>query len=343
MRVGLIKTDENNHVMVVDMHHIITDGTSLGIFVRELLALYSGQQLPELRLRYKDFAEWQTGVQRSEYLDKSIKKQEQYWLKQFEGDIPQLAMSTDFPRPPLQSFEGNVIVFEIDTHWTAEIRKLVRETGTTVYMVLLAIFNILLSKYSIQDDIVVGTGVGGRRHADLQNLIGMFVNMLPMRNYPGEEKCFNEFLQEVKKNAVDAFENQEYQFEELVDKLDIPRDSSRNPIFDVEFTLQNTEAVEMNISIPGIRLRPFEAIEIEKTKFDLVLQAGEGQGKIGLSLSYSTKLFKRSTVEKMSQHYREVLQQVLENREVKIGDIQLSHKLSTAPVVINKEEAFFGF
>ncbi|NIM10484.1 MAG: amino acid adenylation domain-containing protein [Candidatus Aminicenantes bacterium] len=343
MRVGLIKTDEKNHVLVVDMHHIITDGTSLGIFVRELLAFYSGQQLPELRLRYKDFAEWQTGVQRSEDLDKSMKKQEQYWLKQFEGDIPQLAMSTDFPRPPVQSFEGNTIVFEIDTHWTAEIRELVRETGTTIYMVLLAIFNILLSKYSIQDDIVVGTGVAGRRHADLQNLIGMFVNMLPMRNYPREEKCFNEFLQEVKKNAVDAFENQEYQFEELVDKLDIPRDSSRNPIFDVEFTLQNTEAVEMNISIPDIQLRPFEAIEIEKTKFDLVLQAGEGQGKIYLSLSYSTKLFKRSTAEKMSQHYQEVLQQVLENRKVKLGDIHLSHKLSAAPVVINKEETLFGY
>jgi amino acid adenylation domain-containing protein len=343
MRVGLIKTDENNHVLVVDMHHIITDGTSLGIFIRELLALYSGQQLPELRLQYKDYAEWQTGVQRSEYLEKSIKKQEQYWFKQFEGDIPQLAMSTDFPRPQVRSFEGKNILFEIDTYWTAEIKELARETATTVYMVLLAIFNILLSKYCIQEDIVVGTGVAGRRHADLQNLIGMFVNMLPMRNYPREEKCFFEFLQDVKKNAVDAFENQEYQFEELVDKLDIPRDSSRNPIFDVEFTLQNTEAMEMNINIPGIRLKPFEGIDIEKTKFDLVLQAGEGQGKIYLSLSYSTDLFKQSTAEKMPQHYQEALQQVLENRKVKLGDIKLTHKLSTAPVVINKEEALFGF
>jgi amino acid adenylation domain-containing protein len=343
MRVGLIKTGETNHVLVVDMHHIITDGTSLGIFVRELLALYSGGQLPELRLQYKDFAEWQTGVQRSEYLDKSLKKQEQYWLNQFAGDVPQLAMSTDFPRPPVQSFEGHIIVFGIDAHWTAEIRGLVRETGTTVYMVLLAIFNILLSKYCIQDDIIVGTGVAGRRHADLQNLIGIFVNMLPMRNYPGEEKCFNEFFQEVKKNAVDAFENQEYQFEELVEKLEIPRDPGRNPIFDVEFTLQNTGLAGMDISIPGIRLRPFEAIEIEKTKFDLVLQAVEDQEKINLSLSYSTKLFKRSTVEKMSRHYREVLQQVLENRDVQLGDIRLSHQLSTAEAVIDKEEDLFDF
>jgi amino acid adenylation domain-containing protein len=334
---------EDKHILVVDMHHIITDGTSLSIFIRELLALYSGQHLPELKLQYRDFAEWHTGVQLDENINNPIKQQGQYWLKQFEGNIPQLAMPTDFPRPAVQSFAGSSIGFEIDTHGTARIKKLVKETETTIYMVLLAVFNILFSKYSLQEDIVVGSGVAGRRHADLQNLIGMFINMLPMRNYPGAEKRFNEFLQEVKTNAIAAFENQEYQFEELVEKLDIPRNSSRNPIFDVEFTMQNIELVEKEVNIPGIQLKPFGNIDFEKTKFDLVFQATEGKENILITLSYSTKLFKPSTAETITQHYSEILQQVLEDREIKLGDIRLSHRLSAAAVVINKEEAVFGF
>ncbi len=347
LRVGLIKLSGEDaaprYILMVDMHHIIADGTSLGIFIKDFVALYSGQELPELRLQYRDFAEWQTGIHQNKTVNKSIKQQEQYWLNQFEGDIPQLAMPTDFPRPPIQDFEGDIIDFEIDEHWTAEIKKLVVDAEATIYMILLAVYNILLSKYTLQEDIVVGTGVAGRQHTDLETIIGMFVNMLPMRNYPGAGKSFNEFLQEVKKNAINAFDNQGYQFEELVDKLDIPRDSSKNPIFDAEFTMQNIELMDMKVELPGFQLEPFENVGLYKAKFDLVLEAIEGQKKIYMTLTYSTKLFERSTVEKIGQHYQEVLQQVLENREILSGDIQLSHKLSAVTDVVSKEKTLFDF
>ncbi|NIM10482.1 MAG: amino acid adenylation domain-containing protein [Candidatus Aminicenantes bacterium] len=342
MRFGLIKLAEEKHILMVDMHHIITDGTSLGIFLRELLFLYSDKQLPELRLQYKDFSEWQNSIQQDEDQDNSIKRQEQYWLGRFEGDIPQLALPTDFSRPPVQEFEGNVIISTIDKQLAVEVSQLASGTETTVYMVLLAVFNILLSKYTLQEDIVVGTGVAGRRHADLENIIGMFVNMLSMRNQPGAEKRFTEFLQEVKKNAIDGFENQDYQFEELVEKLDIPRGTGRNPIFDVEFTLQNTAVMEMKYKVPGIQIKSYDTIEVQNTKFDLSLEAMEGPNGISMILNYSTALFKRSTAEKMVDHYIEILQQVLENREIKLKDIRLSHKLSAAPVDINEEETLFG-
>jgi non-ribosomal peptide synthetase component F/acyl carrier protein len=354
LRVGLIKLsgedtsssltgDAPRHILMVDMHHIITDGTSLGIFIQDFIALYSGQELPGLKLQYRDFAEWQTGIHQNKTVNKSIKQQEQYWLNRFEGEVPQLAMPRDFPRPPIQDFKGDIIGFEIDEHWTAEIKKLVVDAEATIYMILLAVYNILLSKYALQDDIVVGSGVAGRQHTDLETIIGMFVNMLPMRNYPGVGKSFNEFLQEVKKNAINAFDNQGYQFEELVDKLDIPRDSSKNPIFDAEFTMQNIELMDMKIELPGLQLEPFKSVGLYKAKFDLVLEAIEGQGKIYMTLTYAAKLFERSTVKKIGQHYREVLQQVLENREILLGDIQLSHKLSAVTEVVNKEKTLFDF
>jgi amino acid adenylation domain-containing protein len=346
LRVGLIKLPEEvaaSHILMVDMHHIISDGTSLGIFIQDFTAFYSGRQLPALRLQYKDFAGWQIGVQYRGETNSSLEQQEKYWLKRFAREIPRLALPTDFPRPPYQSFEGDFTGFTIDTHRTSELRKLVKETGTTIYMVLLAVYNILLSKYTLQDDIVVGTGVAGRRHADLENIVGMFINMLPMRNYPGEEKRFDEFLQEVKRNAVDAFENQEYQFEELVEKLGIPRDSSRNPIFDVEFTVQNTRSTETAIDIPGLRIMPYGGVKIRKAKFDLGFEVVEGEGNIHITVSYAVKLFEQSTVGKMLRHYREILHQVLENREIKLEDIRLSHKLSAVTEVIDKEETLFGF
>jgi amino acid adenylation domain-containing protein len=341
MRAGLIKLEEEKYILMVDMHHIVTDGTSLAIFLRELLFFYSGQQLPELRLQYKDFSEWQIGIQQDEDQGNFIKRQEQYWLGRFEGDIPQLVLPTDFPRPPVPVFEGNGIISNIDKQLAVKVRQLASETDTTVYMVLLAVFNILLSKYTLQEDIVVGTGVAGRRHADLENIIGMFVNMLPMRNQPKAEKRFTEFLQVVKKNAIDAFENQDYQFEELVEKLDIPRNTGRNPIFDAEFTLQNIAVMEMNYKVPGIQPKPYDTIETQNTKFDLSLEAVEKTNGITMILNYSTALFKRSTAEKIIEHYIEILQQVLENRKIKLKDIQLSHKLSAAPVEINEEETLF--
>ncbi|MCP5050905.1 MAG: polyketide synthase, partial [bacterium] len=238
LRVGLTELEQEKHILLVDMHHIITDGTSMAILIEEFMALYSGRELPPLRLQYKDYSEWQVRTNGSR--GAIIKNQEEYWLKRFSDSIPQLDFPTDYTRPEEWNYAGDAIVFEIPPQKTAKIKEMVLETGTTLYIVFLAVTSIVLSKYTMRQDIVVGTGVAGRTHADLEHVIGMFVNMLAIRSYPRENKGFHEFLEEVRENALDAFENQDYQFDELVKRLNLTGESGRNPLFDVEFTFQNT-------------------------------------------------------------------------------------------------------
>ncbi|MGB7604797.1 MAG: amino acid adenylation domain-containing protein, partial [Lutisporaceae bacterium] len=235
IRVALAKIKDKEHMLMIDMHHIISDGVSMGILIKEFIELYDGKELPRLRIQYKDFAAWQNELFKSG----EINKQEEYWLKAFDGEVPVLNMPTDYQRPSIQSFEGDSLSLELSEELTNKLKQIAKETGSTMYMVLLSAYNVLLSKYSGQEDIVVGSPIAGRPHADLENIMGMFVNTLAMRNFPQGNKTFKEFLEEVKANSLLAFENQDYQFEELIDKLNVTRDLSRNPLFDVMFSMQN--------------------------------------------------------------------------------------------------------
>ena len=316
IRVGLIKIGERRHILVVDMHHIISDGTSMGIIIKEFTSLYNGESLPELRIQYKDFSEWQNKLFRSE----KINKQEEYWLKVFEGEIPVLDMPTDYPRPSIQNFEGDRINFEIGEELTARLKNLSSKIGATLYMTLLGGYNILLSKYSGEEDIVVGTPIAGRPHADLHGIIGMFVNTIAMRNYPEGSKTVEEFLKEVKENSLRAYENQDYQFEELVEKLEIKRDLSRNPLFDVMFVLQNEDLGDLEIE--GLKLKPYE-YENTTAKFDITLNAAEVGDKVVFSLEYCTKLYKKETIERLGRHYIKLLDGICEKPYGKIVDLEI--------------------
>jgi acyl carrier protein len=343
LRAGLLKLEEEKHMLVVDMHHIITDGTSLAILSRELTACYAGSPLPRLKLRYRDFSGWYSRQLHDTEAGSLLKRQEQYWLDRFQGEIPRLKLPIDFPRPPRQGYEGRVIRFTIDKQLTGDIGDLASQTGTTMYMILSAILYVLLSKYTMQQDIVIGTGAAGRRHADLDNVIGMFINMLPMRNQPREEKQFSAFLQEVAKNAIGAFENQDYQLDGLAEALGLPRDTGRNPLFDVEFTLQNTPVMKRVGDFPQARLADLGDIDFQVAKFDIGIEAAENGGQVSMAVSYSAALFKPVTIERFTGHYIEILRQVLENNDIHLRDITLSHKLSAAPVEIDEAETLFDF
>ncbi len=319
LRVGLIKVQSNEYILMFDMHHIISDGVSMGILVEEFSKAYAGEELTSLRIQYKDFSEWQNELFRSE----SIKVQEEYWLKQFEGEIPVLNLTTDYQRPAVQSFEGDSIQLEIDKELTNKLRQISKATGSTMYMVLLSTFNILLSKYSGQEDIIVGSPIAGRPHEDLGNIIGMFVNTLAMRNYPNGEKTFKEFLKEVKENALGAYENQDYQFEELVEKLNVARDFSRNPLFDVMFTLQNMDMGE--IAVAGIKIKPHN-LENRISKFDMTVEAVELGNSIYINIQYCTKLFNRTTIERMYKHLENIIQAVTENIDTKLSEVDILTK-----------------
>jgi bacitracin synthase 1 len=320
------------YILMVDMHHIITDAVSLGLFIRDFITLYSGNELPRLRLQYKDFSQWQNKLFRSP----EIKQEENYWLERFKGDLPGLQLLTDYPRPDVLTFECDAVNFEIDAPLTAQLKELLRETDVTLYIVLLAVFNILLSKYSGQEDIIVGSAMAGRGHADLENIIGIFVNMLPLRNHPGSTRTFRAFLGEVKENALGAFENQDYQFDELVMKLGLKRDYNRNPLFNTQFTFQNVEMSGEEIT--GLKLELYE-YERAITQFDLSLNGWESDNKIKMRLKYPTALFKRATAENMAQHYLDILSSVLKNKDVKIEDIIITHDLVSARSSLSHSES----
>ncbi|GAE91021.1 long-chain-fatty-acid-CoA ligase [Acetivibrio straminisolvens JCM 21531] len=251
-RAELVKIGEKKHLLMFDMHHIISDGVTSVILVKEFIELYSQKDLAPLRIQYRDYAVWQNSILESEI----IKKQMEYWQNIFSDDIPVLNLPTDYPRPSIQSYEGDRIRFALSKELVEGLRAVAANTGTTLYMVLMAAYNVLLYKYTGQEDIIVGSPTAGRPHADLENLAGMFVNTLALRNYPKGEKTFREFLEEVKSNVLNALENQEFQFEKLLELLDLKRDLSRNPLFDTLFVLQNMGVPETEVE--SLRFIPFE-------------------------------------------------------------------------------------
>jgi amino acid adenylation domain-containing protein len=340
LKVGLIKTGHTRYVWMIDMHHIVSDGISTDIITRDFLAFYSGKELPLLKLQYKDFTEWQNGLLESG----EMKKQEGYWLNRFRGDIPVLNMPLDYPRPPVYNAFGNCFNFSIDKAITTALKQLALEMETTLYIVLLTAYTVLLSKYSGQEDIVVGTPVAGRSHADLENIIGLFANMMAMRNQPRREKTFSQFLEDVKKNALDAYENQEYQFEQLVWNLNIKAEGSRHPLFDVVFVLQNTATDEFRINsknqetLNKIKIFPYEH-EIEKVQHELLLTVEEGGDTLSMSLEYAVELYKESTARNLSKHYVEILEQIAANRDITLKEIKISHDYIAAESDVGQDEA----
>ncbi|MGE5343722.1 MAG: amino acid adenylation domain-containing protein [Candidatus Omnitrophota bacterium] len=307
IRVALLKETDKTHLFMVDMHHIISDGTSVNILINDFIALYKGDELTEPAIRYNDFAEWQN----TDAYRKWLKPQEDFWLNEFEGDIPVLELPIDDVRPSIQRFEGNRIDFEVSAEVTEKVKKLALETDTTLYMVLLALYHIFLSNLSGREDMVIGTPAAGRRHTDLEKIIGMFVNTLPLRMDSAGELSFVGFLHEVKEKTLQAFENQDYPYDELIEHLNLNRDAGRNPLFDTMFALQNMDMAA--IEIPGLKLSPCQ-YENNVAKFDLTLSGMERENNLLLTFEYSTALFKRETIERFTVYFKNIIDEVIENK-----------------------------
>jgi bacitracin synthase 3 len=304
LRVKILKVTGNEYLMLVDMHHIIADGSSTAILVNELAKAYQGTRLEPLMIQYKDYAVWQQELQE----EPEFRKQEAYWVKRYEGEIPVLNLPTDFPRPPLQSFEGSQCDFQLSQSFTNKLKQMCKEYDLTLYMMLLACYQVLLAKYSGQDDVVVGSPVAGRDHADTQGIAGMFVNTLAIRTQPAGEKEFSSYLAEIKQISIEAYENQGYPFEELLEKVKVTRDVSRNPLFDTMFVLQNIEMEPLKMG--EIEIMPYRNMS-DTAKFDLIFAASEFEEKITCTIEYCIRLFKKETVNRLGMHYCRILEDVL--------------------------------
>ncbi|MED4804369.1 non-ribosomal peptide synthetase [Bacillus atrophaeus] len=315
-RAGLVRETNERHVLLVDMHHIISDGVSVNTLIREFGALYAGRKLEPLRIQYKDYAVWQQEFKKSD----TYEKQESYWLKQLGGEMPVLELPADEPRPAVRSFAGDKISFTLDQEVTSGLNRLARENGSTLYMVLLAAYSALLSRLSGQEEIVVGSPIAGRPHEDLEPVLGMFVNTLALRTRPEGGKGFTDYLQEVRQTALEAYEHQDYPFEELVEKLDVYRDTSRNPLFDAMLVVQNIEHEQLTMD--GLQLKPAGASH-SVSKFDLTLQASEGNKEIHLQFEYATALFQKKTIERWASHLLNMLHEIAHSPQTVLRDISI--------------------
>ncbi len=315
LRALLVKQGDEEHLLMLDLHHVVTDGVSMDIIIKEFIALWEGKELPELTIQYKDYAQWQN----SENEKEAVKQQENYWLERFKENVPALELPTDYERAEMQDFKGERLPFEIKAADYEALKNLAAEQGTTLYMVVLSLYVILLAKLSGQDNIVVGTINAGRRHATLQNVIGMFVNTLVLRNEVPDEKTFLEFLADVSRTTIEAFENQDYQFDELVEKVAVEREPGRNPLFDAMFQLENASPTEMEI--PGLAIELYD-YQDGTSKFDLSLIFAEGGETLRGIFEYSTGLFREETIQCFIGYFKEILQRILDAPNQKLAEIE---------------------
>ncbi len=336
LRVGLVELAKEEHILLLDVHHIISDGTSMSLILQELVKLYEDKEIPVLPIQYKDFSAWQNDL----FKTGVIEKQEKYWLDTLAGDIPVLNLPTDYPRPSVQSFKGDKVTFELNAELCERLTELAVNMDSTLYMVLLSAYNVLLYKYTGQEDIIIGSPIAGRRHVDLENIIGMFVNMLVMRNAPSGNKIFIEFLTEIRENTLEAYDNQDYQFEELVEKLNLKRDLSRNPLFDVAFTLHNSSNAAIETS--SLSFTPY-GLENNISKFDISLDVVEGNDRIVLSFEYCTDLFKMETMNRLSTHYVNILRQITDKPEVRLAKIEILSDMERKQLLDEFNDTTMGY
>jgi amino acid adenylation domain-containing protein len=306
LRVVVLQLAGNEHILLMTMHHIVSDGWSMGVLTRELGERYAAQRagrsapLPELTVQYADFAVWQREWLRGAVLMEQLG----YWKRQLAGAPPVLKLPTDRPRPPVQSYRGGSQAFAIDRSLTEQLRALGREAGATLFMVLEAAFATLLSRTADQADVVIGTPIANRHRAEVEPLIGFFVNTLALRNDLSGEPSFRELLARVRRTALDAYAHQDLPFERLVDELQPERDLSRNPVFQVMFALHNTP--HSTRVLPGLTITDLAAERIS-AQFDLVLDVWETADGLKAVLEYATDLFDAGTIQRLAGHWGTLL------------------------------------
>lgn len=321
LRVQLLRQSDDEHVLVVSTHHLVSDAWSMGIFFRELWSLYGGfagedaLSLPALSIQYGEYAMRQRQRLRGDVLDLALA----YWRTQL-ADLPALDLPTDYPRPPRQSFLGDRQAIELPAALTAALKGLSRREGVTPFMTLLAAFQLLLHRYSGQKDIAVGSPVANRDRTDVEGVIGLFVNTLVLRADLTAAPTFKLFLARVREVCLDAYAHQEIPFEKLVEELNPRRELNRNPLFQAMFVLQNTPSLSLKPA--GLTLTPVQ-IDNPTAQFDLSLYLRERAGRLTGFIEYATDLFACATMERMAGHFQALLEGITANPKQSISDLPL--------------------
>lgn len=311
-RVGLLEVDPEFHFLMVDLHHIISDGTSLGLLIKDFISLYEGTELLPPELDYKDYAVWQ----QSKAYKRKIATQKEFWIREFSEPFAPLDLPLDLSDPSMAKEE--VVIFDLSREESRKLRKIAEKEVVTTSMLVLSIITILLSKISGQDDIVIGMAVAGREQLELENIAGMFPLVLPLRSYPKADLPFRQFLGSLKTTFLETLDNQSYPYEDLAKELHLERNTSRNPWFDVICFYQNFETPEL--SIPDLQLTPYRGKNMVAGEKLLVI-VQEVEERIMIRFIYSTALFKKGSIERIAGYFRRIAEAVIANVSVKICDI----------------------
>jgi amino acid adenylation domain-containing protein len=333
-RASLLRLGAQEHVLVLGQHHIVSDGWSMGVLYRELSALYEAYRqgraspLPELRVQYADFAVWQ----REQLEGAALERQLSYWRERLAGAPELLELPTDHPRPPVQTYRGATLPVDLSAELLERLQALGRGEGATLYMTLLAAFQVLLSKYSGSDDIVVGSPIAGRTRKEVEELIGFFVNTMVLRTDLSGDPSFREVLRRAREVTLGAYENQEVPFERLVAELQPERTLSHAPLFQVLLVLQT--AGGGGPELPGLEVSGVGAERVS-AKFDLSLELRTTARGLHGGLTYSTDLFDRGTVERMLGHLARVLEQVTADADLRLSQLALAGPEERARVVVD--------
>lgn len=312
-RAKVIKFNDFESVLILDIHHIICDGGSLGILFDDLSKLYNDIVLEPIKIHYKNYSAWQN--------KRDLKNQELFWLNKNLDEVSRLELITDFKRNDEPSYKGETKSFVIGDSQVNLIKQFIKKHGITDYMFFLSVFNILLSKYSNQNEFIIGTPIAGRIHPDTQNMIGMFVNTIPIKAEFKESDNFLNIINKVKYYCIGAFENQEFQFEELVDKLNLKRELSRNPLFDVMFTFNNQQIYSINMET--VIMKPMK-LTSNIAKFDLTLTVEGNDDNYELMWEYSTELFKQETIIRMGHHFNNLVVNLIDKIDTPINEISIA-------------------
>ncbi|CAM2064006.1 Amino acid adenylation domain-containing protein [Sulfidibacter corallicola] len=320
IRVSVVRTEAEDHLVLITLHHIVTDGWSSGVLIGEFVTHYGAAlekrtvELPPLRIQYADFSQWQ----RDRVADEGFQAQIDYWLKQLGGLPPLLRVPTDFPRPKVQSFRGAVVPFRLPKDLLERLRALSRAQDATLFMTLLAAFKTLLFRYSGESDIAVGTPLANRTQHELEGLIGLFANTLVMRSEAHGHLTFNQFLAQVRRTTLDGYAHQDVPFEQLVERLNPERSLAHAPLFQMMFVLQN--APRGDLSLPGVAVEPhFRGLQY--SKFDLSLSLSELDDGIWGEMEYNTDIFHERTIERVLAHFTRLLHAIAADPDRRLGSL----------------------
>ncbi len=322
-RSFILLLSDDKIVLVLNIHHIISDGWSTDIMLKEIVTGYENLirdpnwRAEPLEIQYKDYSVWQ----QSELTLAATRRDGEYWRTKLSGEIPVIDLPTDFRRPDIQEFQGEAERFILSESATLGLRQLSRRKGVSMYILVTALTKLLLYRHSGQTDLIIGTPVAGRSHSDLDNQIGFYVNTVVLRTQIEESFTFDTLLEYVRNEVLESFEHQLYPFDMLVDQLQLPRNMSRNPIFGIMLTYWNTET-QVNKTLGGVHVEPFTSSSVS-SKFDLTFHFIESEKYLGVNLEYATSLFESNRISNMAQHFRNLVEQVLKSTSQNVDAIPM--------------------